>query len=184
MQKVKFFVVIIMILAVTLNATIYEDGSKNVDKRWINFDNTPDAGSIRIVDENNNSYVEFNLTGVSNGYMLGDYEKNNKNAWKNKSEKILRWDMKYSKSFIINISIETPQGHRYISYSDSNVSNGKQGKFIHFGLGKESKSGTWKTFERNLDADLKSYEGNNSIEEVNAFMVRGSGKIDNIELVK
>ena len=45
------------------------------------------------------------------------------------------------------------------------------------------KNGTWQTFVRDLDADLKKYESDNEIITVNGFFVKGSGLIDNVEMM-
>jgi len=42
--------------------------------------------------------------------------------------------------------------------------------------------GTWRTFVRDLQKDLKEAQPAATITKVNAFLIRGSGKVDDIML--
>jgi len=55
---------------------------------------------------------------------------------------------------------------------------------IKIGLGSNSKNGTWQTFTRDLEADLKAYEPDNELLTVNGFLVRGSGRVDDIAMME
>ena len=55
---------------------------------------------------------------------------------------------------------------------------------IKIGLGSNSKNGTWQTFTRDLKADLKAYEPDNELLTVNGFLVRGSGRVDDIAMIE
>ena len=52
---------------------------------------------------------------------------------------------------------------------------------IRLGLGTGAKDGQWHTFTRDLQADLTKAQSGATILQVNAFSVRGSGKIDNVQ---
>ena len=58
------------------------------------------------------------------------------------------------------------------------------GKYISFGLGAISKDGKWHPFRRNLQKDLNKFEPNSKILSINAFMIRGSGMVDNIKAIR
>ena len=91
--------------------------------------------------------------------------------------------MKHSEKYIIYISVQTQNGHRLLSYTNSDSNLGKSFGTIHHGLGQSSSNGTWQTFTRDLEADLKDFEPDNNITSVNAFKIRGSGRIDDIKLL-
>ena len=55
-------------------------------------------------------------------------------------------------------------------------------KYVHHGLGSVSKNGTWQTFTRDLQADLHAGEPDNDIISVDAFLIKGSGRVDDIKL--
>jgi len=113
--------------------------------------------------------------------MIGHYY--NENAWKDTDNSILRWSMNYDESFELRVKLDTTNGSRYIVYSPYNTSTGLSGVKIYQGLGATARNGKWQTFTRDLQADLQEYDSNSSILAVNAFLVRGSGKIDDIELL-
>ncbi|MBU2490270.1 MAG: hypothetical protein KKA60_12840, partial [Proteobacteria bacterium] len=56
------------------------------------------------------------------------------------------------------------------------------GEYVHHGLGAASKDGTWKSFTRDLAADLAEAEPGNVILEVNRFLIRGTGRVDDVTL--
>ena len=57
-----------------------------------------------------------------------------------------------------------------------------EGKIVQFGLGKRAADGAWRTFVRDLQADLEKAQPGLKILKVNGFTVRGSGKVDDISL--
>ena len=84
------------------------------------------------------------------------------------------------------IRMNTTDGYRYLYYTPTNhnygVSSYDNPHYIHHGLGKND--GEWKTFTRDLDADLKRFDPDNSIISVDGFFIRASGMIDDIILLK
>jgi hypothetical protein len=170
-------------LSTFLLATTYEDAEDGSTDGWRVYDNTP-AGAIidNIYDGNSKSRViTLDGDGRSNSYELG--AKKGANAWNNSREKIVHWQMKCDEKYKLYIYLSTEKGSRYLYYSHSNKDKGLiRNKYIHHGLGKQSKNGTWQTFSRNLEADLKKYESDNSILSVNGMRVQGSMKLDNIKL--
>ena len=164
-------------------ATIYSDGEDRTVGEWHVHDNKPSGATItNIIDKHKNSKViEFKGAGRSNSYILGG--KNGEEAWHNSNEQTLRWKMNFSEKFKIVIYVETKKGKRTLFYNYKNRDKGLyKTKYIKFGLGNRSMSGTWQSFNRDIDADIQKYEPDNRLLEINGFKVQGSGKIDDLEL--
>jgi hypothetical protein len=182
-----------------INEVIYEDAEDAQTSRWSVYDQSPTGAKIENVLDNGSRAIALTGSGLDNGFILGAWNKNN--GWKNTINKEISWDMKYNEYYVIYISVETAQGHRFITYTPLSVETcatyrstgelpspqfGTQTHggytYIHLGLCPDSKDGTWQTITRNLEADLKKYEPSNSLQLVNAFLVRGSGRLDNIKM--
>jgi len=179
MKKIKFIGLLLGFVLVTqTQATIYQDVAHNNLSKWKVYDNAPSGAHIRYA----HNAIEFKGTGLSNGYILGNLE-GKSGAWNNSSEKVIQWDMKFNQDFVIYIRVMTKKGARYIYYTASNKSNGKKNSYIHIGLDAKKNNDIWQTIKRDLEADLKKYEPNNTLLTVNAFLIRGNGFVDNIKLV-
>ncbi|GEM_PF-2253706 len=169
------------------SVTTYENGSDGNTAGWRVYDNTPSGAKVlNIYDRHKESRVielyDTQYQSRQNGYILGAHS--GANAWNNRTERIIEWDMQYSENYTVFISLKTTKGHRYLYYTASSYDSGLRSgsKYIHHGLGPISKNGTWQRFTRDLDADLAEFEPDNSIISINAFLIRGSGKVDNIKL--
>ena len=175
------------------NDVMYEDAEDGKNTRWSVYTSRHEGTISNIEDtEKSSRVIELDGEGTKTGYILGAWNK--ENGWKNTINKEISWEMNYCENFVVYISVETELGHRFMTYSSlskktfaSNPNYG-QGKkvhgdytYIHLGLNPNTKSCSWKTVSRNLEADLKRYEPNNSINSVNAFLVRGSGRFDTIK---
>ena len=171
---------VMAIMTSMVSATVYETGYSN-GSNWGIYDSTPAGASIQRASGTKG--IQLKGSGRRNGYILGNLEGRD-GAWNNTTEKTIQWKMKYSDRFTIYISVQTTKGHRYIYYTNSNSNRGINGKYIHHGLGSDSADDTWKTFNINLETDLKEFEIDNNIISIDAFLVRGSGRIDDISLHK
>jgi len=120
--------------------------------------------------------IEFQSKTSRDTYING--AKTGEKAWNNKTDKIIKWDFNFNKSFVIMVSLKTKDGYRDLVYTSSD-DNGN----LYFGLGKHIIAGTWQTITRNLEEDLHKHEPHNEIISVNAFIIRGSGKIGKIEML-
>ncbi len=162
--------------------TIYEDAEDDNTWGWWVYDNTPDGASISNVFDllSGSNVIEFNGSGVSNGYQLRHA---NNDSWANTQQFILQWDMRYQANYTVYVSIDTLQGHRYLYYNggDTHLLATDDG-YIHHGLGNESYDNVWHTFSRDLRDDLADAEPDNQILAVNSFLIRGNGRVDNIQL--
>jgi len=164
--------------------TIYEDAEDKQTTGWRVYDSSPSGATItNVYDSSKKSRViKLSGSGTSNGFVLGGYYKNS-TSWKNSTKKSIKWSMKTDKAYYVFVSLDTKKGHRYVYYTNASNNNGKNGKYIHHGLGSTSSNGNWHNFTRNLEADLKEYESDNSIIAVEGFLVRGNVRLDDIALL-
>ncbi len=172
-----------MLFSSMLHATIYADAQSGTTTNWVIYDQNPAGATIENVDDSvwGSRVIQFIGNGIKNGYKLGDYS-GRSDDWNNQNEFSIRWSMNFSQRYVIYVRVETTDGYRFLYYTKSDIDKGKKDRYIHHGLGADSANGEWQTFVRDLEADLKEFEPNNELVSVNAFLVRGSGKIDNIEL--
>jgi len=160
-------------------ATIYSNAEGGNTDSWHVYDNTPSGATIsNVIDDSKKSNV-IELKGKArfNSYMLGNKD------WDNSTEKHLKWSMKFSEKFKITVYLSTQKGLRTLFYDYRNYDKGLyKTKYIKIGLGSKSRKGTWQSFSRNIEADLKKYEPDNELLSINGFKVQGSGRIDDVEL--
>ena len=163
--------------------TLYEDAEDGNIEGWSIYDNDPEGASITNVEdaERGSRVIELSGDRYANGYILGG--RNEADGWNNQENTILRWSMNFSEGFVIYIPIETTNGRRYLVYDPRDEDRGISGEYIRLGLGDDVDDGTWRTITRNLEEDLQAFEPNNEIQSVNGFMVRGSGRIDDIAAI-
>ena len=166
-----------------LLATTYEDAEDGSIERWKIYDNSPEGATI------NNTYdvkrksrvIELKGEGRANSYELG--AKAGPRAWKNSKEKQIHWSMNSSEKYKLYVYVDTVKGLRYLYYSHARKDKGfYHNKYIHYGLGQSSMNGQWQQFSRDIEADLKNYEPDNSIISINGMRVQGSLKFDDIGL--
>ena len=90
--------------------------------------------------------------------------------------------MRYSEDCIIYADVQTTAGHRYLCYRPDDYDALGSGEYIHHGIGSWAIDGQWHTFVRDLQADLADAQPGVDILEVNGFLIRGSGRLDDIKL--
>ncbi len=163
-------------------ATVYEDSEDGETVGWTVYDKLPAGGRIEnIYDGDRQSYViELTGYGTNNGYRLGN---TNGGDWHNESQTVIQWSVNYSESFIVYIDLETTAGHRYLTYKPVDFDLLGIGEYVFFGLGADATDGQWHTFVRDLQADLNRAQPGVVINEVNGFLIRGSGMVDDIKLI-
>ena len=180
------FTILSVLLFTGLQAsqTLYETAEDRDIRPWYIFDNTPAGASIQnVYDEDKNSYViQLNGNGAANGFGLGHLP-GHPHAWRNTTEKTLEIDIKFNNYYSFFVMVQTQNGRRFLYYSAINNSRGKiNSQYIHIGLGSAHTDGRWHTERLELERDLKLYEPNNSIVEVDGILIRGNGRVDNILL--
>jgi hypothetical protein len=166
------------------NGIIYEDSESQNNSKWKVYDKSPVGGTIANVYDNKKKSNVIKLTGngLKNGYVLSEFQVSK--GWHQRSFKNISWSMNYGENFVVYISVVTEKGHRYLYYTPSTRNHGKANApyahYIHHGLGSSSKNRTWQTFSRDLEADLKEFEPDNNLISTEAFLIRGSGSVDDI----
>ncbi len=165
---------------------VYSDAENASVMQWRIADNNPLGASIQDLDDANNpenKITQLSGAGLKNSYILG--HTNPSKGWNNTLQKIITWRSATNEAFRIYIRVTTALGWRYIWYDASNQShlNSKSANYIHHGLGESAKDGQWHTFTRNLSADLKAAEPDNSIIAVHAMVVRGNLLIDDVAML-
>ncbi len=160
----------------------YEDGEDETADRWYIYDNLPEGAQIsNAYDSNRQSRViSFSGSRNDNGYRLRD---TGKNLWNNSSHFVIQWSMKYAEFFIVYIDLNTTAGHRYLTYKPLDYDQLGLGEYVEQGLGSDAINGQWHTFVRDLRADLAQSQPGVTILEVNGFLIRGSGSVDDIALL-
>ncbi len=172
----RVFLVLILLM-VHLSATTYEDGEDKETSRWHVLKPSDNVSVENIYDEVKGSQViELRGEGTKSAYILMS---NEGATWENQEERVLHWQMNYSEDFVILVSLETKRGKRYLIYTPSN-----QNGYMQYGLGESAINGVWQRYSRNLEEDLKYFDNQNSILMVNSFVIRGSGRVDNIKMMK
>ncbi len=168
--------------SVDCGGTMYEDAEDESVGRWIVYDNVPVDAQITIVsDDVQGNVIEFSGAGTNNGYRL---RKSDGSRWYNTEQTVIEWSMKYGEYFVVYIDLETDVGHRYLQYTPVNLLNPLDlGEYVLYGLGTDARNGQWQTFTRDLQADLEAAQSNVVIEEVNGFLIRGDGMVDDIKML-
>lgn len=161
---------------------IYEDAEDGTTNGWNIADNSPSGATIANVFDGavQGRVIEFSGSGRQNSFQLG--KDADGSVWGENNRKNIKWSMNYSERFLIYVQLQTTGGRRYIQYKEGVEPPLGRGRYVIIGLGSGIKDGTWRAFERNLDDDLHSIFPNEQILLVNGFIIRGSGKIDGIEL--
>jgi peptidoglycan/xylan/chitin deacetylase (PgdA/CDA1 family) len=180
-DRFLIFSILLLLNLSIVNATIYEDAEDGTISRWSIVDNIPEGATVNnIYDEERHSRV-IELNGsdsYDNQYQLGD-------TWNNQREFNIKWDMKTTDGFIIDIVVSSANGDRYLRYNDNEKSyKGKDDEIIYHGIGYHSTNGDWNSFTRDLQSDLQEIEPNNTILAINSFLIRSKCRIDNIEFFK
>lgn len=171
---------ILLLLSISmLNATIYEDSEDNSTNRWIIIDNDPVGAMVHNIydEERENRVIELNSSdSYDNQYQLGG-------EWNNTKEFNIKWNMKTTKGFIVDIVVSSTKGERYLRYTDNAKDNkGQDDDIIYHGVGYHSTNGKWNSFIRDLQKDLEEIESDNTILAINSFLIRSKCRIDDIEL--
>jgi hypothetical protein len=175
--KLLFIYIFLLLSSRELLAKSYESAEDKKIKRWQTLQEFSKGTVSNIYDKKKKSRV-IKLDGNStrSAYQLRD----KKSAlWKNKTERILHWEMNFSEDFLILISLNTEKGKRFLIYTP-----GDDDSYMQYGLGLNATLGVWKSYYRNLQEDLEAFEIDNRIIWVNGFVIRGSGLLDNIKLSK
>ncbi|PHR25253.1 MAG: hypothetical protein COA36_14720 [Desulfotalea sp.] len=167
-------------VSATLN---YEDAEDGNVSGWTVYDNDPAGAVINNIaaPEHGGQVIEFTGTGTDNGYRLRNPDGS---WWNNGAHKTIEWSMNYAENLIIYIAVQTSEGFRYIYYTAADYDNLGDDTYIHHGLGSAIKDGDWHTIIRDLEYDLHDAQPGNNLVSVLGFLIRGSGRVDDIRTLK
>ena len=198
----------LLLAIMPLEATLYEDAEDgntqgNVPpnvRGWFVYDNTPAGAQILNVYDaiKQSRVIQFAGTNdTQNGYMLGNWYPTLAGNWNNTSEFNVHWCSRYSKNFVVFMRVYTTKliqfvyngvnfntNQRYLYYVPGTGAPywSSHKSYIRHRLGEHATNGLWQSFNRDLQADLHVFEPDNNITSVVAFLIRGSGKVDDIHL--
>jgi len=161
---------------------VYEDAEDGDSTGWVVYDADPSGATVtNIFDpDRGNGVIELSGDGTNNGYRLLNADGS---LWNDTSRTVIQWSMKYSEFFVVYVRVNTTGGMRYLTYRPVNESTLGSGQYIYYGLGSNASDGTWRTFTRDLSADLALAQSGNTLISVDMFMIRGSGMVDDVILM-
>ena len=162
---------------------VYENAEDNQTNRWSIYAGSNTAHINNINDSDRQSRViSFEGNNSENQYLIGNIV-GESNAWGDTEHSNLKWSFKSNSNFKIYLLVNTQKGIRKIKYSNSDINiTGIQNDEIYFGIGENTSDGKWHTFIRDIDADIKYFENNNSLLSIDGLIVVGNSKIDDLEL--
>ena len=158
---------------------LYENG-EGTTTGWDIYDNDPAGATITRVYDNEraSNVVLFTGSGTNNGYRL---RQANGSYWNDTHFKSIEWSMRYSEPFTVYIAAQTTNGFRYLYYTSAATSTLGDSTYVHHGLGATFQDGNWHTVIRNLEQDLKEAQPDNELQSILGFLIRGSGKVDDVQ---
>ena len=160
-----------------LFSTTYENASSKKTRKWHVFERFSKGVIKNIYDKKKKSRViKFSGDGTKSVYILMPKKKS---FPRKKGENTLQWEMNYREDFVIMIGMHTLKGKRYLIYT-----SGDKDSYLQYGLGADSTSGQWKKYSRNLQEDLEHSDRYNKIMSIDSFVIKGSGMVDNIKMIK
>ncbi len=173
---------------------IYEDAENGDTNGWFVYDTDPAGATIKNVQDDDKSAFDA-ANGVDEGsrviQLSGDAQNNGYQfggTWDNTKDKIIKWSMKVNNDFTVFVHVTTAEGDRHFTYEPVDGDKGFDGRddkvYTFYGLGTDANDGTWKTFKRDLTADLKQFEPDNELLTVNYFKIRGDCMVDDIRFAK
>ena len=177
MYALKLLIILFILSPSFLFATTYENASNKKTTKWHLLEHFSSGVIKNIYNKKKKSRViKFDGDGTKSAYILIP---NKKKFQHKKGETIFQWEMNYREDFVIMIGMHTLKGKRYLIYT-----SGDKDSYLQYGLGADSTSGQWKQYRRNLQKDLESSDRYNKIITVDSFVIKGSGMVDNIKMVK
>ncbi|WP_261591528.1 putative Ig domain-containing protein, partial [Pseudoalteromonas holothuriae] len=160
---------------------IYQSHNSPVNRaKWQVYDNDPAGATMTPVFDSGygKEVIEVKGGARSNGYRLRVSPTQN---WSSKGREI-SWDMNYAEGYSIFVSVTTTSGHRYLTYYAGDKASHLSGQYATHYLPDTTTNGSWQTITRDLQADLAMVEQNVTITNINAFLIRGSGKVGEVRL--
>ncbi|MBI2444215.1 MAG: carboxypeptidase regulatory-like domain-containing protein [Candidatus Magasanikbacteria bacterium] len=166
---------------------VYEDGSDGDTAPWFIHPSGTTSVIQNIVDEDPAHDRVISLTASSPSVRMVFYAPAN-NTWQFPSFPILQWDYKYQSraNFLVMLKTDNTSinnGYLYLSYATDNTP-GWRGNTFYYKLDLSLADGAWHTLTRNLQADVAAYAQGTTILGIQYFSSYGTGRIDNLALLK
>ena len=163
------------IVEVTSGITIREDAEDGDIENWIVYTGEGTINNVFDADRQSRVIQLDGPDGTDDGFRYNV-------IWDETSETVVSWSMKYSEDFTFFISAQTADGARIFVYQPTD--NGQEithnGARYRFSLGTDATDGTWRTFTRDLIADMKVLDPDNELQSITRIAIRGSGLVDDI----
>ncbi|MBI2444218.1 MAG: carboxypeptidase regulatory-like domain-containing protein [Candidatus Magasanikbacteria bacterium] len=169
----------------TLPASItYEDGSDGDTNPWFISPAGTNSTLVNIIDEDPAHDRVISLTANANSTRLVFYAPAS-NPWAYPALPIIQWDQKYAGDWEVLVYLDTSAGARYLSYSPHHASNYLyNNNTARLKMDANLADGAWHTITRDLQADFATLFPGVTITGVKYFSVYGTGRIDNLRLLK
>ncbi len=157
----------------------HEDAEDGNITGWSRYWVAANSAVSNVADNGGRAIAFVGTDGVGNGYKF-DLTPEVSGGF------VTSWDMKYAVPFKFMVKVRTTtHDPLYIYYAPDDLDRGYElsngNHYIHNALGSDMLDGTWHTFSRDLEADLKRVLPDEEIEAILGFRMRGSnGRIDNI----
>lgn len=169
----KIFLVKSLFL-INLYAVVYENAEDLSTKRWMLVSPEYQGKISNVFDKTKKSRViKLDGNGTKSIYQL-HVPPSLENIQMDK--RFFTWEMNYLEDFVILIVLDTLEGKRHLIYTPDG-----ENSYLQYGLNR-IKKGKWEKYSRNLEKDLQLYEKENRIINIQYFIIKGSGSVDNIHL--
>lgn len=147
---------------------------------WSFFSTTNGSTATNISEHNGRAIELSGNNGTSNGFTYSTFPVT--------SGFIASWSMKYDEDFRLFVEARTTDfGANTVLFEytpdTSNLQFTASGTFrlIKNGLGVTANDNTWRTYTRDIEADLKTLFPDDTLTEIRAFHIRGSGILDDLK---
>ncbi|WP_299589288.1 RHS repeat domain-containing protein, partial [uncultured Microbulbifer sp.] len=154
---------------------------------WEIYDNDPAGATIKSVYDSTlkRNVIEIAGDAANNGFRT--LHNGQVNAWNIADGTKARAELKLTGDVQLYYRLTTSKGAAYVNYrSDIQephvyVSSSNQTYYI-FPLDNKYLDGNWQTFERDILADVAFLDQTVEVQEIEAFYIRGNGRIGTIEV--
>ncbi|WP_444896391.1 hypothetical protein [Microbulbifer sp. SSSA005] len=158
----------------------------NLD-HWDIYSNSSETAALGTVYDSylQREVVEISAQGIDDGFRL--YSNTLDQGFGVTDASTVSAQINLSAPAVLYYRIETSAGSAYVEYR-SDISapemyvSGGGITYYKLPLGAEYLDGNWHTFERDIRADIAQLDAGVELESVDAFLVRGSGRIGTIEI--
>ncbi|MBI2444224.1 MAG: VCBS repeat-containing protein [Candidatus Magasanikbacteria bacterium] len=167
-----------------LSVVTYEDGSDGDTSPWFISPGGTNSTLANIVDDDPAHDRVISLIANANSTRMVFYAPAT-NPWVFPTFPILQWDEKYAGDWEALIYLDTSAGARYLSYSPHHASNYVyNNNTARLKVDVALADGAWHTLTRDLQADFNTLFPGVTITGLKYFSVYGTGRVDNLRLLK